>query len=489
MLDCQTKIAIANRGEVACRIHRAIKKLGATSILLHSDPDKNSTAYRICDETSNIGEGPSSKSYLNIENVIQGALKAGATALHPGFGFLSENAEFARACEKNGLIFIGPRPESMDLFGNKISAKDFCEKEDIPTLKSYRGKDQSLERLKKEAKEITYPVLVKAAAGGGGRGMRVVSSESELESSLKSAKNEALKAFGSDEMFLEKYLAAAKHIEVQIFGTGTGDAFILGERECSVQRRHQKIIEEALSPSLSNKQRRDLYSYAKVLTEKSSYLGAGTVEFLFDGDQFYFLEVNTRLQVEHPVTEQVLNIDLVEAQIKTAFKLDLGWDQKKLNPSKHSIECRIYAEDLKGFPSIGELGSMFLGYDQDRKNIRLESGFEKGDTITSFYDSMIAKIICTEDNRETCILKLIQHLRNSVITGIHTNIPLLIKILEHPDFVNGTMNTDFFKINFEDGVLSPWSEDQVNDVKEHCFSSSKYRTLKSVFNKKWRSSL
>lgn len=485
MSNKNLKIAIANRGEVACRIHRAIKNLGHTSVLLHSTPDQNTIAYRICDETQNVGEGPSLKSYLNIDNVIQGALKAGANAIHPGFGFLSENADFARACEKNGLIFIGPKPESMDLFGDKISAKDFCEKEQVPTLKSYRGKDQSLETLKTEAKKISYPVLIKAAAGGGGRGMRVVESEKEFATQLESAKNEALKAFGSDQMFLEKYLPATKHIEVQIFGSHTGEIFVLGERECSVQRRHQKVIEEALSPSLSPKQREDVYSYAKSLGEKSGYLGAGTVEFLFDGESFFFLEVNTRLQVEHPVTEQVYGVNLVEAQIKTAFSEDINWDQKKLNPSGHSIECRIYAEDLKGLPSIGKLGSMIWGHHQDQNNIRIENGFAKNDEISAYYDSMIAKVICTGPSREHCIEKLTTYLENTIITGIHTNIPLLIQILNHPEFKDGSMNTDFFNLNFKDGLDSPWSE---NDLKEilNLYTATNH---KDVFNKKWRPSL
>lgn len=483
MLNQDVKIAIANRGEVAHRIHRAIKKLGAQSVLLHSTPDQNSIAYRACDETQNIGEGPSLKSYLSIDNVIQGALKAGATAVHPGFGFLSENADFARACAKNNLLFIGPRPESMDLFGNKISAKDFCEKEEIPTLKSYRKKDQSIEVLKVEAKKISYPVLVKAAAGGGGRGMRVVLEESELETQLASAKAEALKAFGSDQMFLEKYLPAAKHIEVQIFGDFEGNTFVLGERECSVQRRHQKVIEEALSPSLTAKQRSCVYSYARSLAEKSNYRGAGTVEFLFDGDQFYFLEVNTRLQVEHPVTEEVFDVDLVEAQIKTAFKQSTNWTQETFLPIGHSLECRIYAEDLKGLPSIGTIGTLFFGIDQDQEGLRVESGFEKDDEITTFYDSMIAKVICTAEDRPAAIAKMTEALRNSITTGVHTNLPLLIEILNHPEFINGSMNTDFFKTHFENGLESPWTEEQILNVSKTCLTDS----TNSVFDKTWRS--
>ncbi len=483
MLDSSIKIAIANRGEVAYRIHRAIKKLGAESILLHSDVDKNSVAYRVCDKVQNIGEGSSLKSYLNIDGVIQGALKAGATAVHPGFGFLSENPEFARACEKNNLIFIGPRPESMDLFGDKISAKDFCEKEQIPTLKSYKGFDESLSRFKKEAMAIGYPVLIKAAAGGGGRGMRIVIKESDFESQLKSAKNEALKAFGSSQMFLEKYLPLAKHIEVQIFGDHKGEIFVLGERECSVQRRYQKIIEEALSPSLTDEQRFRLYSYSRLLAEKSKYLGAGTVEFLFDGEELYFLEVNTRLQVEHPVTEEIFHIDLVQAQIKTAFKQELSWTQESLTSVGHSIECRIYTEDLKGLPSTGKIGTLFFGINQEC--IRIESGFEQGDEITTFYDSMIAKVICTAETRSIAIDKMIECLRSSIITGVHTNIPLLIEILKHTEFINGAMNTDFFKTYFKDGLKPPWTLEEIQNISKSYLAAQ----TNSVFNKNWRPSL
>lgn len=451
------KIAIANRGEVALRIHRAIKKLGHTSLLLHSEPDRASKAYRQCDERACIGPGPSLDSYLNIENVISAAKEAGADALHPGFGFLSENADFAEACKKNSIIFIGPQPESMRLFGDKISAKDFCEKNNVPTLPSYREKDQSLERLIKEAATIGYPVLIKAAAGGGGRGMRVVESEKEFEEKLSSAKNEALKAFGSDQVFLEKYLERAKHIEVQIFGSPK-TTYVLGERECSVQRRHQKIIEEALSPSLSEQQREEVYSYAKTLCEMAKYQSAGTVEFLLADNKFYFLEVNTRLQVEHPVTEEIFGVDLVSAQIKNAFGEEINWKQDKLTPQGCSIECRIYAETLKGLPSIGLLGSVSF---PASKNIRVELGFEKGDVISPYYDSMIAKIIATGNSREHCIKTLTSYLKESYVFGIESNIPLLLEILNHADFQNATMTTKFFEENFGQGLSLPFDEKNI----------------------------
>jgi len=470
------KIAIANRGEVALRIHRACKSLGYTTVLLHSKPDINSKAYRTCDETFCIGEGPSSESYINIKNVIKGAKATHCTALHPGFGFLSENADFADECEKSGITFIGPKAESMRLFGDKIKAKDFCESLKVPTLKSYRGDDQSLQTLIKEAKTLGYPVLIKAAAGGGGRGMRVVNDEKDFKDSLDSAKTESLKAFGSDQVFLEQYLERSKHIEVQIFGNSDNEVFVLGERECSVQRRHQKIIEEALSPSLTDEQRKEVYNYAFKLTSSAKYKNAGTVEFLFSNNKFYFLEVNTRLQVEHPVTEEIFNVDLVKSQIKTAFGERITF--KNLKHSKHSLECRVYAEDLKGFPSIGRIGTI----DLQGNGVRVEQGFEANDIISPFYDSMIAKLIYTEETREACITKAINHLKSIKLTGLMTNIPLLIKILEHKDFKTAVMDTAFFEDHFSKGLEAPLSEEDLkNLLKENLIHQGQ-----SLFTQSWR---
>ena len=470
------KIAIANRGEVAVRIHKACKELSYTTVLLHSKPDEYSKAYRVCDETYCIGEGPAPESYINIENVIKGAKASGCKALHPGFGFLSENATFASECERQGITFIGPSPDSMKLFGDKIKAKDFCESLDVPTLKSYRGEDQSLSTLKKESKNLGYPVLVKASAGGGGRGMRVVHKEADFEEALNSAKAEALKAFGSDEVFLEQYLERAKHIEVQIFGNTDDEVFVLGERECSVQRRHQKIIEEALSPSLDENLRSEVYGYAKKLTSSANYKNAGTVEFLFADNKFYFLEVNTRLQVEHPVTEEVFGVDLVQAQIKTAFNERVSFDSSP--NGSHSIECRLYAEDLKGFPSVGRLGTL----DLSGEGVRVEQGFERDDVISPFYDSMIAKTIYTDSTRERCIKKAIDHLKGVRLTGLMTNIPLLMSILEHDDFVSAKMDTGFFSDHYSEGLTAPLSDNQVKDLVEINLMNSNDK----LFSKNWR---
>jgi acetyl/propionyl-CoA carboxylase alpha subunit len=453
------KIAIANRGEVACRIHRTCEKLGIKTVLLHSEPDIKTKAFRMCNETFNIGPGPTSESYLNIDAQIKGALAMGADAIHPGFGFLSENADFAKKVIEAGLIFIGPNPETIESFGDKIKAKSLCKLADVPMVPGYQNQNANLETLIQECDKIGYPVLVKAAAGGGGRGMRLIQNKAMAESEIQSAMNEALKAFGNSTVFLEKYLDHAKHIEVQIFGDAQGHIHVLGERECSVQRKHQKIIEETPSPSLNAKQREELFSYAKKIGETGHYLNAGTVEFMFQDQQFYFLEVNTRLQVEHTVTEEVLGIDLVEAQILTAQGKPVQLP-KVFNPTTHSIELRLYAEDpyQNGIPSTGRLGTLDLPLKPGR---RLEIGIEPNDEISPYYDSMIAKLISTQKTRIEAITDLISWINESTIFGVQTNRPLLKKILSHSDFIIGTMNTKFFENNFSKSLnhnLSP--EDQ-----------------------------
>lgn len=440
------KIAIANRGEVACRIHRTCKKLGLKTLLLHSEPDTKTLAFRLCDETYSIGPGPASESYLNIEAQIKGALECGADAIHPGFGFLSENSEFAKKAIEAGLIFIGPSPESIEIFGDKIKAKTLCKAAEIPMIPGYQKSNSSLETLISESEKIGYPVLVKAAAGGGGRGMRLIFKKADAEAEIKSAMNEALKAFGNETVFLEKYLDRAKHIEVQIFGDSSGNIHVLGERECSVQRKHQKIIEETPSPSLTVEQRNEVYAYAEKIGRHGKYQSAGTVEFMFQDKKFYFLEVNTRLQVEHTVTEEVLGIDLVEAQILTAQAKPVSFPIK-FKPKGHSIELRLYAEDpyQGAIPSTGQVGRLDLPLAPGR---RLEIGIEPKDEVSPFYDSMIAKLISTQDSRIDAITDLIHWIHESTVFGVQTNLPLLKKILSHSEFVIGDMTTQFFESNF-----------------------------------------
>jgi 3-methylcrotonyl-CoA carboxylase alpha subunit len=445
------KLAIANRGEVAVRIILAAQELGIPTVLLHSEVDVGTRAWRMADEKVCIGPATTAESYLRIDRNIEGALAAGATMVHPGFGFLSENADFAQACIDAGLIFVGPKPETIRALGDKISAKHLIEKAHVPTVPGYSGDDQSIETLVAHAQRIGFPVIVKAAAGGGGRGMKVIRSKAEASELISSAQREAKSAFGSAVVFLEKYLDHAKHIEFQVFGDFTGRCVHLFERECTVQRRHQKIVEESLSPSLTPELRAQMAAAAVGLAEKAGYQGAGTVEFLVQDGEFYFLEMNTRLQVEHPVTEMVLGVDLVKAQILTAMKAFRIWKQSELTPRGHAIECRVYAEDPynRGLPSTGELLGLHWPEGPGR---RYEVGFEAGDEVTAYYDPMIAKVIVWDEDRPRAIRKMLRTLDDSVIFGVKANLPYLKAILSHPAFLDGTMTTQFIQQYFPEGL-------------------------------------
>ncbi|MBX3020203.1 MAG: ATP-grasp domain-containing protein [Bdellovibrionales bacterium] len=456
------KLAIANRGEVAVRIIRACQELGIETVLLHSSADERTLAARMADETVCIGEAPSAASYLNIQANVQGALAAGADAIHPGFGFLSENADFADAVTNAGMVFVGPSSANIRLFGDKISAKSHVEKAGGPVIPGYQGGDQSMDRLLKECERIGYPVICKAAAGGGGRGLKVIRNSFEAQDLIQSAQREAQSAFGSSQVFLEKYLDHAKHIEVQVFGHASGHVTALLERECSVQRRHQKIIEEALSPSLDEDLRRQIAATARELAESAGYRNAGTVEFLLQDGQFYFMEMNTRLQVEHPVTELVMGVDLVKAQILTAMGESTGWP-KDLQPRGHAIECRLYAEDpyQNGIPSTGRM----LGTDWPHgPGRRFEVGFEAGDEVTSHYDSMIAKVIVWDETRVRAIQKMKRTLQDTIVFGVHTNIPLLQQILSHEEFLSGKMTTRFFETHFNKALPRPEFSESENKM-------------------------
>lgn len=459
-----SKVAIANRGEVACRIHRTCKEMGIKTVLLHSIPDQDTLAYRLCDETAALGGYTSAESYLDIDKVISAALKHKADAIHPGFGFLSENAEFAKKVKDAGLIFIGPHPETILSFGDKKTAKELCQKAGVPTIPGYKGKDSDIELLVSECDKIGYPVIVKATAGGGGRGMRVIHDKNKAREQISMAKSEALKAFGNDSVFLEKYLHQSKHIEVQIFGDHKGNVFVVGERECSVQRKHQKIIEETPSTSLNEEQRSLVHSYAQQIAALAQYKNAGTVEFLFQDGEFYFLEVNTRLQVEHPVTEEVYGVDLVKAQILTAQEQDLNWPTS-FSPQGHSIELRLYAENpyQNGAPSIGKVGRLQFPTGEGR---RFEYGIETGDKVTPYYDSMVAKIISTKSTRQETIDDLLKVLEKTKALGFYTNRPLLKQILLHPDFFNNTVTTAFFEQNFGASLIPELSVEEQKQIEE-----------------------
>lgn len=445
------RIAIANRGEVAVRIIKACEELGIETVLLHSEVDINSRAYRMATKCICIGPAPTASSYLNIEANIKGALAAEAEAIHPGFGFLSENADFAEAVVKAGMIFIGPSADSIRKLGDKVNCKELAKLANLPLVPGYEGEDQSVSKLIGEAERIGFPVIVKAAAGGGGRGMKLLTSVKGARDLIESAQREAQAAFGSAKVFLEKYLDHAKHIEFQVFGDSTGQVVHMFDRECSVQRRHQKIIEEATSISLTEDLRRRMGEAAIAIAKMGNYKGAGTVEFLLQDGEFYLLEVNTRLQVEHPVTEMVLGVDLVKAQILTA-QGEFVFDVKQVRiPKGHAIECRVYAENpfLGGVPSTGVLGKVHWPEGPGR---RFEFGFDEGDTITSYYDPMIAKVIVWDENRPRAIQKMIRVLKDSIVFGVHTNIPYLIEILSHKEFIMGAMTTRFIETFFADPI-------------------------------------
>jgi len=445
------KVAIANRGEVAVRIIRACQELGLKTVLLHSEADVKTRAFRMSDEQVCIGPAELALSYLSIEQNINGILSCGADAVHPGFGFLSENADFAQACMNNKIVFIGPWPQTIRDLGDKITAKRFVDEEGIPTVPGYDGANQDVQNLADECAKIGFPVIIKAAAGGGGRGMKIANNANEAKELIGSAQREAQSAFGSSRVFLEKYLNNAKHIEVQVFGDTLGQAVHLYERDCSAQRRHQKVIEESLSTTLDPQLRDEITEAAVRLAKKVNYVGAGTVEFLVQDYKFYFMEMNTRLQVEHPVTEMVMGVDLVKAQILTMTRQTALWDQRQLRPRGHAIECRVYAEDpyTAGMPSTGTILHQYFPEGPGR---RFDFGFEAGDAITPFYDPMIAKVIVWDETRPRAIMKMLATLRDTVIFGVKTNIPFLMDMLQHPDFVDGTLNTQFIPKNFPKGA-------------------------------------
>lgn len=460
-------LAIANRGEVAVRIIHACQELGIETVLLHSEADVATRAYRLADRTFCIGPAMVSESYLNIENVIKALIASGVDAVHPGFGFLSENAEFVRQVEKTGVLFVGPDSNSMQALGNKVDCKKLAQAAGVPLIPGYEGEDQTLSLLIQKCDEIGYPLIVKAAMGGGGRGMKIIRSTQEAQSQIEAAQREARSAFGSGQVFLEKYLDKAKHIEFQIFVDSVGNVIHLFDRECSVQRRHQKIIEEAISPSLTPILRSAMAKCATQLVGQTSYRGAATVEFLLQDEEFYLLEVNTRLQVEHPVTEEVMGVDLVKMQILTASgELVLTQDQVGL-PKGYSIECRIYAEDpfLGGVPSTGKLGLVKWPEGPGR---RFEYGLDEGDEVTSFYDPMIAKAIVWDETRERAILKMRHVLKESIVFGVQTNIPYLLEILNHPEYIKGEHTTQFISKYFaeplEPLILSVAEDKQIQEL-------------------------
>ena len=445
------KIAIANRGEIAVRLLSCCEEMGLNSVLLHSSADENSLAYRMSQEKVCIGSADPLKSYLNTSVVIEGALGAGVQALHPGYGFLSESSELAEACQNNNISFIGPSIKCLNLFGDKILAKKQAQKCGLPVVPGFFSAD-SFELLQ-FAKKIGFPVIIKSAKGGGGRGLRVVHSESEWSESFSSACREAKQACGSSDIFVEKYLASARHIEVQVFADCAGQVHYLFDRDCSVQRKHQKIIEEAPVSHLPKAIQQEMASMAVKFLQSVNYRQAGTVEFLYQDKQFYFIEVNPRLQVECPVTELILGIDLVKAQILTAQGFPAFVSKNlSMEPRGHSIQCRIYAEDMKkGVPVCGTLGACYFPYGPGR---RFDIGYETGDEVSGFYDSMIGKVIVWAEDRISAIQKMKWTLKNTIIFGLKTNINFLLDFMDQEKFIKGEVDTKFVEREF----LKSWEE-------------------------------
>lgn len=429
------KLLIANRGEIALRIHRACHEMGIKTVAVHSTADADAMHVRLADEAICIGPPAAKDSYLNVAAIISAAEISGADAIHPGYGFLSENAQFAEIVEAHNIAFVGPKPEHIRIMGDKVEAKRTAGALGLPLVPGSDGALSSVEEAKEVAAKIGYPVLIKAASGGGGRGMKVVPSEDLLETSMKQAGSEAKAAFGDDTVYMEKYLGNPRHIEFQVFGDGNGQAIHLGERDCSLQRRHQKVLEEAPSPVLSTAERDKMGEVVRKAMADMGYRGAGTIEFLWEDGEFYFIEMNTRLQVEHPVTEMITGIDLVREQIRVAEGKPLSVEQADIEFKGHAIECRINAEDPRTFaPSPGTVTSYHV---PGGMHVRVDSGLYQGYRVPPYYDSMIGKLIVYGRTREGCIMRLRRALEEYVIEGMKTTIPLHQKLLTDPDFLNG----------------------------------------------------
>ncbi len=439
-------ILIANRGEIASRVIRTCRKMGIRSVAVFSEADKDLPYVGEADVAVHIGAASPAESYLNQEKIIKVAKQNGADAIHPGYGFLSENAGFAERCAAAGIIFIGPNIQAIKAMGSKSEAKNLMQQHDVPTIPGYQGSDQSNERLRKEATEMGFPVLLKATAGGGGKGMRIVRKASEINAAIEAAKREAQNAFGDDEMIIEKYIESGRHIEFQIFGDQHGNAIHIMERECSIQRRYQKVIEESPSPIMNDKLRNEMGASAVAAAKALNYDNAGTVEFIFDdkSGKYYFLEVNTRLQVEHPVTEEITGLDLVQMQIESAMGLPLRVSQTDVQARGYAIEVRLYAEDAENdfLPVSGTISRFEV---PQVEGLRVETAIQSGSQISMYYDPMIAKLIVWDAHRATALRKMRYVLRNLVCLGMTTNQDFLIHLLEHPDFEVGKYDTHFIE--------------------------------------------
>lgn len=453
------KILVANRGEIALRVMRSAREIGITSVAVFSDADRNALHVRYADEAVLIGPPPSSESYLNIEKIIGAARHTNADAIHPGYGFLSENATFAQACEDAGIIFIGPSASAISLMGSKLAAKATVANFNVPLVPGTQEPISDVHEAKRISAKIGYPVLIKASAGGGGKGMRIVNSEDEFHQQMERAISEARSAFGDGSVFIEKYITRPRHIEFQIFGDKHGNVVHMFERECSIQRRHQKVIEEAPSAILTPEKRSRMGEAAINVAKSCNYIGAGTVEFILDENlHFYFLEMNTRLQVEHPVTEAITGLDLVKLQIRVAEGEKLPFTQEEITMRGHAIEARVYAEDPANnfLPDIGTLKT----YRRPQGHgVRVDDGFEQGMEIPFYYDPMIAKLVCYADDRAAAIEKMIRAIKEYEITGLQTTLGFCGFVMRHPAFREGSFDTNFVSTHFNPSLLERPADD------------------------------
>jgi len=438
-----SKILIANRGEIACRVIKTARKLGIRTVAVYSDADAQARHVALADEAYPIGPAPARESYLVVEKILDAARRSGAQAIHPGYGFLSENAGFAEACAAAGIVFIGPPPDAIRAMGSKSAAKSLMEKSGVPLVPGYHGADQDPALLTEAARRIGYPVLIKASAGGGGKGMRVVEQPEDLDAAIASAKREAAASFGDDQVLIEKYLGRPRHIEIQVFADTMGNTISLFERDCSIQRRHQKVVEEAPAPGLDPARRTSMGEAACAAARAIGYVGAGTVEFIAEGDAFYFMEMNTRLQVEHPVTEAITGQDLVEWQLRVASGEPLPLTQEQLTITGHAIEVRVYAEDPNRdfLPSIGTL--THLRPPVEGPHVRVDTGVRAGDTISIHYDPMIAKLIVWDRDRASAAQRLSEALAEYEVVGVTTNLSFLKTLADHPAFRAAELDTGF----------------------------------------------
>ena len=445
-----SKVLVANRGEIAVRVMKTAKAMGYETVAVYSDADRNARHVTVADEAVYIGASKVSESYLSIQNIIEACKKTGADAVHPGYGFLSENTDFAAACAENGITFIGPPAPAIELMGSKRLSKIAMIKAGVPCVPGYEGDQQDIDYLEQQANQIGYPLMVKASAGGGGRGMRLVQSSADIVESLKTARSEAENAFGSGELILEKAVIAPRHVEIQVFGDTHGNYVYLFERDCSIQRRHQKVVEEAPCPVMTESLRQQMGEAAVAAARSCNYVGAGTVEFLLDqSGEFYFLEMNTRLQVEHPVTELVTGLDLVEWQLRVANGETLPLQQSELTLTGHAIEVRLYAEDprLDFLPQTGQIQRWLPA---DLPNVRIDHGLLTTDEISPFYDPMVAKVIAYGKTRQDAIRLLARAVDDCVLLGVNSNKQFLVNLLKHPIIVKGDTNTAFIQAHFQD---------------------------------------